>query len=314
MVYLRFNRAPCLILTLILLSKAVFGTNLDKANQFYNQQKYKEAIPLYKKAAGEGENPAICYFNLANAYFQLDSLPQSIIYYKSMLTLAPDFFRGHLNLAIAYYTLEDFGECIAALNRALQITPDHEKALLVLAACYLRLKAYPEGVTTFEKITALNPQNEDAYLSIAEIYRELNDVDEAIKWLSICPDWGNKEQKVNLFLAELYESKGDLDKALYYLKLSFEKESSNNWMMYRIVLLLEKSGNDMVALEEAKRGLQLFPEFAELALLAGNLSFRQQLYDQAAVYYTLARDRGNPGAVTGLENIRLIKNREKISK
>ena len=81
-----------------------------------------------------------------------------------------------------------------------------------------------------------------------------------------------------------------MDKALYYLKSSFEKDSSNKWIIYKIVLLLEKKGNDMVAIG-ARRGLRLFPDFIELALLAGNLSFRHQLYSRQSIFIPRQRIR-----------------------
>jgi tetratricopeptide (TPR) repeat protein len=115
------------------------------------------------------------------------------------------------------------------------------------------LQSYPEAVTTFEKITELYPENEESYLALAEIYRELNDIDEAIRWLSSFREWGKNEQKVSMFLAELYEAKGDFDKALYYLKSSFEKDSSNKWIILKMCFSGGK-GNDMVAIELAARG------------------------------------------------------------
>ena len=52
---------------------------LDDANDCYAKGKMSEALGLYKKALHEGENPTLCYFNCANAYYRMDSISQAIV-------------------------------------------------------------------------------------------------------------------------------------------------------------------------------------------------------------------------------------------
>ncbi len=294
-------------LIFLLLPSIVTASLLDKANELFKAGKTLEAIDAYRQAALGGENPALCYFNMANAYYQIDSLPQCIVYYKACLGYAPDYFRAHLNLAIAYYSLDDIGACVAAINRALSIKADDQKALSILSASYRKAGAYPEAVATFERLVTSYPDHEEAYIALAEMYRELEDPDAAINWLLKYPGAGRNESYVQVLLADIFESENDLEKALYYLQQSYEKDSSNKWVFYRIVLLHQKMGNTMVALEQAKRGVELMPDFAELSLFAGNLAFQLEKYEEAERYYTIARNNGSAGAVVGLENIRVIR-------
>lgn len=290
----------------LLLPRFSWSGILSQANELYENGKLTQAIPLYKKASLSGENPAICYFNLANAYFQLDSIPQSIVYYQATTSFAPDFFRGHLNLAISYYTLDDIGGCIASVKRALKIEPENEKALMLLAASYRKIQANSEAIVIFERLIKLYPQNDESYIAIAEIYRELLDNEEALNWLSRYPESGKNETYVNLLQAEIFETTGKLDKALYHLIEAFSKDSSNKWILYRIVSIYEDIGNDLVALEEAGKGLEIFPQFGELAVLAGNIAFKHQKYHDAEWFYTIAKNNGVAGGFIGLENLRSI--------
>lgn len=294
---------------LLLLVYWLFGADglLDSANSLYNTDRTAEAIAMYRKAALEGENPALCYFNMANAYFRMDSVPQSIVYYKACINVAPRFFRGYLNLAIAYHALDEMGACIAAAYRALSLEPDDKKTLMVLAASYRKAGAYPEAVATFEQIVQRYPENEEAYVALAEMYRELKDPDEAAEWLLRYPQEGKNEGYVNTLLADIYQSRGEPERALFHLEKAFEQDPGNRWVFYRKVMLLSRMGNSLVALEEARRGIELMPKFAELALLGGNLAFEIGEYGQAERLYTIARDNGSPGAVVGLENVRVVR-------
>lgn len=296
-----------LMFVLILFYAAEGGVLQANADAAYNAGKYRDAVTLYKKAASEGENRAICYFNCANAYFQLDSLPQSVVYYKACLGYAPDFFRGHLNIAIVYYTLEDIGECIASLSRALELKPDDDKALLIRAVCYRKASAIPEAITAFEALIAQYPDKEEAYIALAEMYRDLDDNQTAIEWLLKYPESGKNEVYVDYMLSDIYEQDGNLERALYYSKRTLEKEPDNRNLYYRICILLEKTGNDLVALEEAKRGVEQFSGFGDLAVFGGNIAMKYEKLDVAQRLYSVASTAGNPYGVVGLENVRKVR-------
>ena len=81
-------------------------------------------------------------------------------------------------------------------------------------------------------------------------------------------------------------------------------------MHYRICLAHEKMGNRRVAYEEAKRSLTQYPDFGDLALFAGNCAFALGITGEAELFYTIAKKQGFPGAVVGLENIRLLREQQ----
>ncbi|MBN1602742.1 MAG: tetratricopeptide repeat protein [Chitinispirillaceae bacterium] len=297
-----------ILILLVFLGKAVMAGPLQaKADAAYNAGKYKDAVVLYKKAALDGENRAICYFNCANAYFQLDSLPQCVVYYKAALNFAPDFFRGHLNLAIVYFTLEDIGECIASLSRALELKPDDDKALLIQAVCFRKAGAIPDAVVAFERLAAQYPDKDESYIALAEMYRDLDDNETAIAWLMKYPDAGENEIYVDYMLSDMYEQDNNFERALYYVKRTLEKEPQNRSLYYRICILLEKTGNDLVALEEARKGIELFPDFGDLAVFGGNIAVKYEKLDVAQRLYTIADQAGNPYGIVGLENVRKMR-------
>lgn len=311
------NQSPKVVgfsgLIILISFLSIYAGLLDQANESYKKTDFKKAIMLYKKAAFEGDNPALCYFNLGNSYFQIDSIAQSIVYYRAAIDYAPDFYRSHLNLAIAYYTLENSGKCIASAKRALQLNPMDEKASMLLAASYRKIGAIAEAIATFEKIISINDTKEEAYIALAEMYLELEDTVKALKWLKRYPENGKNQKYVLQQLADIYEKQSDYSKALFCFKEIFNMDSTNRWSIYRICLLHEKMGNDMVAIEEAQKGLRCFPDFMELALYAGNLAFKLEKLLDAEHYYTMARNMGSPGALSGLENVRIARAQKQSS-
>ena len=80
---------------------------LFNANHEYRNGNYHKALSYYKESISTAPNPALV-FNIANCWYQLDSLPQAAVYYELSITEAPDFFRAYLNLGIIKYSLCDY--------------------------------------------------------------------------------------------------------------------------------------------------------------------------------------------------------------
>jgi tetratricopeptide (TPR) repeat protein len=291
----------CLMAFFVMTAKASL---LDDANKLYGAGKLTEAINLYKKASLSGENPALCAYNAANAYFQLDSLPRSIVYYQLCIEAAPEFYKAYLNLAVVYFTLNDMGNCIVTMREGLKLDPLQQKGSLLLATAYRKCGAIAQSITAFEDLATAYPQMEEPYIALGEIYRDLNDPDLAIRWLESYPSGGKNGAYVALALADLYETTGNLDRALYYLDRSYNFDKSKKWTLYRIVSTQQKIGNELVALETARGGLEMFPDFSPLTVLAGTIAFSRGFLGEAETYFTVGEKLGSPEAVAGLENVR----------
>lgn len=77
---------------------------VDERKKAFNQalERYSELEQKYQPEFGNGK----LYYNIANTYFQLDDLPQSIYYYTRALELSPRDPAARRNLAQAQYKLK----------------------------------------------------------------------------------------------------------------------------------------------------------------------------------------------------------------
>ncbi|WP_282122649.1 tetratricopeptide repeat protein [Algibacter mikhailovii] len=73
----------------------------DKANAFYNDGKYAEAIDNYQAILETGYHSADLYFNLGNANYKLNNIAPSIYFYEKALILAPNDSDIKANIAFA---------------------------------------------------------------------------------------------------------------------------------------------------------------------------------------------------------------------
>ena len=86
-----------LLLTIYGQSKEVF----NQATSAYQNQNYEDAVQLYQSLVNDGFAGGELYYNLGNAYFKMDKLGLSILYYEKALKYSPGDEDILHNLAIA---------------------------------------------------------------------------------------------------------------------------------------------------------------------------------------------------------------------
>lgn len=73
----------------------------QKANDFYQNKKYQQAVETYEAILEKGQVSEEIYYNLGNAYYRLNNIPEAILNYERAKLLAPDDEDIDFNLKIA---------------------------------------------------------------------------------------------------------------------------------------------------------------------------------------------------------------------
>ena len=64
-------------------------TTFENANSAYNAGQFENAVMLYKEILESGRHSAELYFNLANSYYRLNQVGESIFYFEKAKQLKP---------------------------------------------------------------------------------------------------------------------------------------------------------------------------------------------------------------------------------
>lgn len=96
--------AGWLLTSLFLLSDNALRINeeLKKAEDFYNNKKFDEALKIYSKIESDGHISSDFYYNFGNIHFRLGNLGKAILYYEKAYKLNPNDDNVQHNLNICY--------------------------------------------------------------------------------------------------------------------------------------------------------------------------------------------------------------------
>jgi tetratricopeptide (TPR) repeat protein len=83
------------------------ASSFREAGALYAQEKYKEAVALYRSILKHGRESSSLYYNLGNAYFKLGNLGRAVVNYRRAWDLSPRDPEINKNLEYAQECLED---------------------------------------------------------------------------------------------------------------------------------------------------------------------------------------------------------------
>lgn len=97
-----------IILIGLISSVSVMASHLTaRADSAYNKEDYRMAIRLYLQAINEeGVSPEL-YYDLGNAYYRIDQLGKSVLYYQRALNLDPSMEDARTNLEFVKTKITD---------------------------------------------------------------------------------------------------------------------------------------------------------------------------------------------------------------
>jgi tetratricopeptide (TPR) repeat protein len=137
-----------------------------------HQERYKEAIPLYRKALAINPNLPGMRLNLGLSLFKNGDLKEAILTFaplqKSVPPNSPDALRITALIGMAHYGLAEYPAAIPFLKKAAKSDPANLGFRMALAQSCLYAKQYPCVLDAYREILDLNAESAEADMLAAE--------------------------------------------------------------------------------------------------------------------------------------------------
>ncbi len=119
------------------------------------------------------------YFNIGNAFLELDRADRAAEYFLRALDLDPSLRVAEFNLARAYITAHRYSEAQEILEQLLERDSDNTLLLRSYGYVLYRRGMTGEAAATFERVLEINPSDTDAWYNRALLARAQGNSDTA---------------------------------------------------------------------------------------------------------------------------------------
>ena len=144
-----------------------------------HQERYKEAVPLYRKALAMNPNVPGLRLNLGLALFKSGDLKGALPEFQNCLKGAPanspDAQRLPILIGMSHYGLAQYAEAVPFLKEAAAHDAQNLPLRLALAHSCLWSKQYQCVMDTYHEILSLDPESAEADMIAGEALDEMKD-------------------------------------------------------------------------------------------------------------------------------------------
>ncbi len=148
------------------------------------QGRYKEAVPLYRKALALDSRIPGLRLNLGLALFKAGEMKDALLEFEPLLKSAPpsspDRQRLTILIGMCHYGLGEYAKAAPYLKDAADREPQNLPLRLALAHSYLWSRQYQGVLDTYREILQLNPDSAEADMLAGEALDEMKDASGAI--------------------------------------------------------------------------------------------------------------------------------------
>jgi tetratricopeptide (TPR) repeat protein len=198
----------------------------------------------------------------------------AIASYEKAIDLAPHTASTHVELGEALTRLARYVEAIASYSEALRISPRDLNGEIGLAQAYRGVHNYAEAKLILEKSQAEHPQSPRPLAALGDLDIELQTYDAAIAHLRSALVLAPADVETRNRLAVAYEAKGDSDLALAQVAKVLARDPQSALAYYTRAKIYSDRNQDVAALTDAMKSVELQPRNARARLLLGKILLR----------------------------------------
>ena len=191
------------------------------------QERYAQAVPLYRKALAINPTMPGLRMNLGLALFKAGELKEAIPTFDSLLKSqppsSPEAERLTILLGMAHYGLDEYAAAIPYLKEATASDPQNLPFRLVLAHSCLGAKQFQCVLDVYHEILMLNAESAEADMLAGEALDEMQDHDGATEQFRAAAKANPQEPNVHFGLGYLLWCQSQYEEAAQ----QFEAELAN---------------------------------------------------------------------------------------
>ncbi len=194
-------------------------SEFDKGLTFFNNGKYEDAIPHFRRATEIDPDFGKAYLYLGRSYLNLDRWTEALPPLRTAYRLSPNETKKEaVNLlidalfgaAIYEFNKGNFRDSVGLLKEVLQLDPNSSRArtelprtLTAFGTALLSQGKSSDAVSVFNEALEYSPNNLDAYIGLANAFLTNGEILKALKTIETAIKIDPKNREVQSLMKEL---------------------------------------------------------------------------------------------------------------
>ncbi|MFH1037870.1 MAG: tetratricopeptide repeat protein [PVC group bacterium] len=267
---------------------------IEKGDRYFDQDKWEEAVPFYRKALESNpENTAILsrlaaclrelqrfredreilrqvllvdpqnpdvYIELGNSFRNQQGWEAAEVFYRKALALSPDFAQAYLEWGRSYKMQGDRNRAVEMFTEAMERDPEDLSIYMQLAHYHDTLGNYDEAEKTFKKALERDPNFAGCYAQLGRFYAWRGRNKEAEIMCKKAIELHPENELAYAELGDIYTARGWLEKAEEMYQKALDINPLNNIAFRILVLWCIRDGRFEKAGKLCKKILEINPQ------------------------------------------------------
>ncbi|MBM3244736.1 MAG: tetratricopeptide repeat protein [Candidatus Omnitrophica bacterium] len=157
-----------------------FRNYLSRANVYFHNDQYEQAISDYGKVIQLNSGSTEIYLKRGDAYFRDGQYDRAIADYSEAIKLYPDFAESRLKRGDAYFRQGRYEQAINNYTEAIQLNRTLTNAYLNRGNAYFKLSQYEQAISDYESAATWAPPGLFMpYFNRALVYAKIGSLEQA---------------------------------------------------------------------------------------------------------------------------------------
>ncbi|MCI5188242.1 MAG: tetratricopeptide repeat protein [Candidatus Electrothrix sp. AS4_5] len=225
------------------------GLQLELADLLTKQEKYAQAITLYKEVLHHDEDNEEAQIALIHIYLLQGKGRKAMKELQRLKKTIKDPTQAELTIIRLYARWEEYDKAITLLKELLE-KKEFSEARYLLAALHFQKKEYTKVLSDVEKISSQAPEYEDSLFLQVRTLKELHRQQEAVQILeSALSKEETQTPDLYILLAGIYQFIGQKEQCRKTFLRALAAYPENEQVLYEYGLFLDYLGEQDKALE-----------------------------------------------------------------
>ena len=255
---------------------------LELGQLLEKEQQVNQAIDLYRESIRDNPELLAVYRQLARILILQERYDEALSLLREALRQSPDNQQILRRIGLLQLSQEDFVGGEATFRRLLELEPDGAHSLFSLGMALIGQHRNEEALAVLERIEPGTELYPEALLQIAYLRRQEGDLEGAIGLLQGAVDSGDQPEDTYYYLAAFLGEAGRFAEAGRAVRRGLETYPDNANLHYQLGVIYERMDDRAQALEEMNRVLGVEPRHADaLNFIAYHYAERGENLEQA---------------------------------